>query len=334
MPTGEDGDQKDYDREWLYIAISTVPALLLSLKIWYLSGQSVETTQLVVQSISPISLLVELFFVSLWMLSTVVILFHCAGRLLQLSRADGHKFRLVRTVSRIPMWALMASFAVALFTWHIQYLPALLMLATMSISLHVRLEFPDRPRLVAVICWLFPLATTAAFYCLMLPTALTAWHDGDRFLAAILTIPPTLGLFLGNRLPSAAAPVLVNSMLVCSLAILAPLACLKFLNASFLPAVAVEITQPAQVHTGYVISMSDVATAVLGLDGTVRFFPNNQVKSQVLCRDYTRAPYSKLDINGWGVEETILEAFNSKDHHPDSDQRCFGRPLTPTVPEG
>lgn len=317
-----DGKGKDYNREWLYISIPIIPALLLSLRIWYLSGQSVEITQFVVQHINPASLLVELFFAILWMISTSIIVAHCAGRLLELSRdKDSQDFFLVRLATKIPIGAHLASFLVALSTWHVQFLPILLMLAIISTGLHARLEYPDRPWLIAFLCYLFPLLAIAALYVMVLPTAQAAWHEGDHFLALILTSPPVFGLFLNYRLPHTIAPFLVRCLLVCTTMILAPLAILKFLNASFLPAVAVEVAPPAQVHTGYIINMSDVATAILDLNGSVHFFPNGKVKSQVLCRDYTRAPYSKLDVNGWRVEETLSDALNSERRHAETDQR-------------
>jgi hypothetical protein len=169
----------------------------------------------------------------------------------------------------------------------------------------------------------------------LLPAIAASVRAGELVTFLLLTLPPGLAVLLTGPVPARYAPALTRGLLVTA-ALLAPFVLgTIFLRAPVLPGVAIELdVDPAAraaptVLLGRVITVDDRMTTLLDDAGTVHFIPNDDVRSQTLCPDLARVPYSVVRVHGWHAEETALEWMMPRRHPAEPDPRCDGRPLPP-----
>ncbi|MEV0622014.1 hypothetical protein AB0I81_52465 [Nonomuraea sp. NPDC050404] len=328
----DDVRARGYDKEWAIAISPGVPVVLLMLKVWYLSDYNAETTQLLIQHINPLALLSALSLAILWTVPTAVLVVRYIAASLKLVLAEPSRSCLVRIDARIPAWVTWSSFLMALFAWEIQYLSILLMLALALIGLASRHHRTARPWIVPLACLCLPVLAIAAYYGAIWPAAVEAWKEGDAYLCAMLLAPPPLALILNRRLPALAARALFDGGGIYIGVLLLSVLLFRFVQIPVLPVVAVELRpSPGSLTntalTGHIIHTDDRMVTFLEMNGIVRFLANDSVISQTVCRDYSRAPYSRISIVGKNVERTLLQGNGHDNDRLDIDQRCYGRPL-------
>jgi hypothetical protein len=326
----------DRDRQWLLALLPAFPLVLLVLRLWYLSRQDLPTMLLLVQYVSPLGLVSALLITLVWVLPVVILTGRALGRLLLVSTPDGPDRApswLVRASQRVPGWVVLLAVLLALLTWQMQYLPALLMIAVSILGLTARLHYRDRPRLVRAVCVLLPLAAAAAAYGWLGAAIVAAFREMELVTAFLLLLPPALTPLLTGPVPARLAR-LVTHWPATAAALLGPfLIGAIFLQAPILPTVAVEVDADgpagasAQIVRGHVIAVDDQAMTLLDAAGSVRFLRNEQVLAKTLCPEPDVAPSSMVEVHGWPVEETALEWIAPARHHAPLDPRCLGRPL-------
>nr|MDT0656629.1 hypothetical protein [Micromonospora sp. DSM 115978] len=335
-------------QQWLLTLLPTFPLLLLVLRLWHLSEQDLATMLLLVQNVNPLGLLTALLINLVWVLPLALLAVGLLGNLLSVSapdRFDPDRSLLARVTVRTPGWVLAGAVLLALLTWQLRFLPALLMIALAVLGLHTRRRHrADRTR-IALFGLALPVVAAALAYAWLGPGIVAAVRADERVTAALLVLPPLLAALLTGPVPRRAAPVLTRWVMV-GAALAAPFVLgTIFLRAPVLPAVAVEVTtgvtagatagataggDPALVPTdlllGRVINVDDRMTTLLDADGVVRFVPNDQVRAQVLCPETAQVPYSSVRVRGWHVEQTALEWLVPRRPPTPADPRCAGRP--------
>jgi hypothetical protein len=250
------------------------------------------------------------------------------GALLRASSPDALRSRLGRASARLPDWVVLLSVLLAALTWQLRFLPALAMLTLAILGLEVRIRHGDRawyvlglgvPAAVAV----FELAWTG-------PAVAAAVRGGEAVTALLLLVPPLVTPALTGRVPARLArPVTSGTALAAGL--LAPfILAAIFLRTPVLPITALQLSTrddgPDQVLRGFVIDVDDTMTTLLDEDGVVRFLPNGQIRSKILCPDSAAPPTSLVEVHGWPVEETALEWIAPHRERTAIDPRCQGRP--------
>lgn len=321
------------DRQWLLSLLPAFPLVLLVLRLWYLSGQDLQTMLLLVQHVSPIGPVSALVITLLWAFPVAVLVTAALGALLRASAADPLRSRLGRASARTPDWVVILAGLIAAITWQLRFLPALLMLGLMITALLARIRYGGR--LWWILAVPVPLAVAAAEYAWTGPAILAAARAGEAVTVTLLALPPAVTLALTGPIPAAVArPVTARTALAAGL--LAPFAMgALFLRTPVLPTTAVEIAAapsssvpaPAEVLRGYVIDVDDTTTTMLDEQGTVRFVPNQRVRSKTLCPGPTQPPASTTEVHGWPVEQTVLEWSAPQRRPTGTDPRCQGRPL-------
>ncbi|GAA2213791.1 hypothetical protein GCM10009850_092540 [Nonomuraea monospora] len=318
------------DRQWHIALLPAIPSLLLMLRIWYFSHESVDNAQLIVQHINPIGLITALLLTVLWLLPAATLGFRLAGSLLRLSVDEPLRFRVARLSTHIPGWVLGASMIVAALTWEIQFLPILLSIVLILATVELQLRFPTQEGLVATCTSLAGAGAIVVFYVFTWPLAQEAMARQDVMVILLGLLPP-LALLVNGPLPSRVAPwttTAVASLLALSLA---AIVVLEFVRIPILPVMAVEVgdgdgaATGRQVLSGYVITMDEQMTTFLDLRGALHFVTNDSIVSKTLCRDYSRAPYTDLAIRGHRLEQSVLETSGPDGLSRAVDQRCYGR---------
>ena len=141
-----------------------------------------------------------------------------------------------------------------------------------------------------------------------------------------------LGGILGLVLAGAAGWLLA-SWLAFAIAVLPLVMGAVFLRVPVLPTVAVEVApapesrSATEVALGQLIAVTDTSTLLLDRGGAVRFVPNGLVRSQTLCPEAARVPFSAVAVHGWPVEENALDWMMPRRGTPKPDVRCSGRPI-------
>jgi hypothetical protein len=240
----------------------------------------------------------------------------------------------------------LSSFAIAVVTWQLRFLPTLGMLMLVIVALDVRLRHEDYPRLVRLVCVAIPLACLVLGLLLFGPAAWHALSSGEPGTAFVLAAPVLALPFVTGPVPVFAARAVTHWVAMAGLALGPILVAAIFVQAPVLPSVALEI-KPAQaglpapqtdnvgkvtdveVVRGQVITVDDRSTTLLEADGDVLFVPNGAVVSQVLCPDPIKPPYSVVTVHGWRVERAMLSWLApSRSQYDATDLRCQGRPVT------
>ncbi|TNH27491.1 hypothetical protein FHG89_18080 [Micromonospora orduensis] len=328
-------------QQWLLTLLPAFPVLLLVLRLWQLSRQDMSTMLLLVQYVSPLGLLSALLIALVWAFPVVVLAFGVLGRLLRLSapdRFDPERSLLASGTARTPGWVLTAAVALGALTWQLRFLPSLLMLGLWLLALRTRYLHPHQPTRTLVVTVALPVAAAVLAYGILTPAIWTALQEGELSTAALLAVPPAATLLLTGPVPGRIAPALTHGLAFTVAAVLPVVMGAVFLRVPLLPTAAIEVapkkaaagappTDAAgpEVVLGALITVTDTSTIVLDQAAGVRFLPNGQVESQVLCPQAAQVPYSLVSVRGWPVEETALDWMMPRRPIVEPDARCEGR---------
>ncbi|MFF5054389.1 hypothetical protein ACFY1S_14525 [Micromonospora sp. NPDC000663] len=334
-------------QQWLLTLLPAFPVLLLVLRLWQLSRQDMSTMLLLVQYVSPLGLLSALLIALVWAFPVVVLAFGVLGRLLRLSapdRFDPERSLLASGTARTPGWVISAAVALGALTWQLRFLPSLLMLGLWLLALRTRYLHPDQPTRILVVTVALPVAAAVLAYSVLAPAIWTAVQEGELSTAALLAVPPAATLLLTGPIPGWIAPALTHGLAFTVAAVLPVVMGAVFLRVPLLPIAAIEVDPKKaaeapvsdavpsppdraglEVVLGSLITVTDTSTIVLDQSGRVRFLPNGQVESQVLCPQAAQVPYSLVSVRGWPVEETALDWMMPRRQMVDPDVRCEGR---------
>ncbi|EEP75220.1 hypothetical protein MCAG_05547 [Micromonospora sp. ATCC 39149] len=335
-------------QQWLLTLLPAFPVLLLVLRLWQLSRQDMSTMLLLVQYVSPLGLLSALLIALVWAFPLGVLTFGVLGRLLRLSapeRFDPERSLLASWTARTPGWVLSAAVALGALTWQLRFLPTLLMLGLWLLALRTRYLHPDQPTRILVVAVALPLAAAVLAYSVLYAAIVAAVWEGELTTAALLAVPPAAAVLLTGPIPGWSAPVLTHGLAYTVAAVLPLVMGAVFLRVPVLPTAAVELAPQGAVDAspgggaapapavradpvvvlGALITVTDTSTIVLDRAAGVRFLPNGRVRSQVLCPEAARVPYSVVTVHGWPVEETVLDWMMPRRPVADPDVRCDGR---------
>jgi hypothetical protein len=256
----------------------------------------------------------------------------------------------------------LAAALLAGLTWQLRFLPGLIMVLGSIAALEMRLRYGHRPDVVRITGIAIPLAVSFLGFLLLAPAGLAALRAGD-WTTAFLLFGPVVSLpLLTGPVPARAGRVVTHWVAMFALAVAPILTATIFVQAPVLPAVAVELrvdtptdvttdataapavapttttttTAPAPgtrrtiiVVRGQVITVDDRSTTLLEPGGNVRFVPNGDVVSQVLCPDSQEPPFSSVTVHGWPVEAAMLSWLAPSKTEKQPDPRCRGRVVTP-----
>ncbi|MEU9509708.1 hypothetical protein AB0D32_25890 [Micromonospora sp. NPDC048170] len=337
--------QAQQAQQWLLTLLPAFPVLLLVLRLWRLSRQDMPTMLLLVQYVSPLGLLSALLIALVWAFPLVVLVLAVLGRLLEVSapdRFDPERSLLAYGTVRTPGWVLVSAIVLATLTWQLRFLPLLVMLSLWLLALRTRLRHPDRPRRILVTGLVLPVVAAAACYAWLASAVPGAIRDGELATALLLVVPPLGAVVLTGPVPRPVAPALTRILAYVVAAVVPLVMGVVFLRVPLLPAVAVEVGPEAgpvrEVVRGEAVAVTDRMTIVLDGRGEVRFLPNDLVRGQLLCPDPGRIPVSRVDVNGWQVEETALDWMIPRQPVGRTDPRCLGRlpspePTDPSPPD-
>jgi hypothetical protein len=325
--------EREGSQQWLLTVLPAFPLILLILRLWYLSGQDLQTMLMLVQYVSPLGLISTLLITLMWSAPVVILVARALGALLRASAPAGTDSWLVRLNIRIPDWVVVLVGLLAAFIWQLRFLPALLMLLLAILGLEVRARYGTRRRLVRSVCVVLPVVAAAAAYTWLAQAIVDAVRTGETLTALTLLLPPGLAVLFTGPIPEwLARPVTHWTAL--GGALLAPLVISAiFLRAPVLPTVALEIDEdpqdqkPATVLIGEVAAVDDTMTTMLDSRGGLQFVPNGQLRSKVLCPANGRPPYSQIHVHGWQVERTMLNWIAPRHPQDPPDPRCQGRSL-------
>ncbi|MGC4744974.1 hypothetical protein ACLQ28_04840 [Micromonospora sp. DT201] len=352
-------------QQWLLTLLPAFPVLLLVLRLWQLSRQDMSTMLLLVQYVSPLGLLSALLIALVWAFPVVVLTFGVLGRLLRLSapdRFDLERSLLASGTARTPGWVLTAAVALGALTWQLRFLPSLLMLGLWLLALRTRYLHPHQPTRILLVSVALPLAAAVLSYSILGPAIWAAFQEGELALAALLAVPPAATVLLTGPIPGWIAPALTHGLAFTVAAVLPVVMGAVFLRVPVLPTAAIEVVPPKsavetapggaaqtavtddvtvtpdggaapastqeagrEVVVGSLITVTDTSTIVLDQAAGVRFLPNGQVRSQVLCPQPAEVPYSLVSVRGWPIEETALNWMMPRRVVVDPDVRCEGR---------
>lgn len=291
---------------------------------------------LLVQNVGPLDLVSSLVITLIWVPPAVLLPGHTLGLLYAVSarpRSGSPGSWLARTAERTPDWAIAFTVMWAALTWQLRFLPALAMATVAILGLTVRHRYGHRRRLVLTACLALPLAVALAEYAWFLPAILDAFGAGEPVLALMLALPPAMGLLLTGPVPVRFAHVTTHAPAAAG-ALLTPFVLLAiFLRAPVLPSVALEL-EPGDhaepVVLGNVVAVDDMMTTLLDSQGAVRFVPNDEVASKILCAGAEKIPSSAVQARGWHVEEAALQwLLPARQPQRTEDPRCEGRPAIP-----
>lgn len=316
---------------------------------------------LLVQYVSPLGLLSALLIALVWAFPLGVLTFGVLGRLLRISapdRFDPQRSLLASWTARTPGWVLTAGVGLGVLTWQLRFLPTLLMLGLWLLALRTRYLYPDQPTRILLVGVALPLAAAVLVYSALGPAVVAALRAGELTTAALLAVPPAATVLLTGPLPGWVAPALTHGLAYTVAAVLPLVMGAVFLRVPLLPTAAVEVTgaeptdsapagppsteradsAPAgvpstgvldrsgpEVVVGALITVTDTSTIVLDPVTGVRFLPNGEVRSQVLCPQAAGVPYSVVAVHGWPVEETVLDWMMPRRPIVAVDARCEGR---------
>ncbi|SCL34755.1 hypothetical protein GA0074692_3917 [Micromonospora pallida] len=289
---------------------------------------------LLVQYVSPLGMLSALLIALVWAGPLAVLVVGLLGRLLRVSnpeRFDPERSLLASGTARTPGWVLTAAVVLATLTWQLRFLPALLMLALWLLALRTRYLYPDRPLRIMLVGVALPLAAAVVAYAVLGPAIWAAVRAGEWSTVALLAVPPAAGTVLTGPLPPRVAPALTHWLAYTVAAALPLVMGAVFLRVAVLPTAAIEVAPtetdraPTSVVLGHMITVTDTSTVMLDQAGVVRFLPNGRVRTQTLCSEAARVPFSVVSVHGWPVEETTLDWMMPRRPVAPPDQRCSGR---------
>ena len=315
-PAYDPADRKARASQSFWTMVVGVPAIFSVLRLGVEAGGELQTTLLLVSNVGPVNLVAALFTTAARLVSTGLVAIFALGAVLSVSadHAPGREIARRRPLfarwSEItPAWLVVATFAVALATWKILYLPMLVpaLAATFQVTparLHARL-------VVRILLVVVPLA---AYGWVILPTLRDAARQQEIFAMALIAAPPLLALFVAGPIPAMIARPLA---VVGQTAVLGMLlwAAVPVLTTPILPLTVTTVDAgggATQDIRGHIITVDDVDTVILQERGGVRYVPVDTVKSQVLCPSEGELPRHRLWVRDFHVEDSLLEGLGRR----------------------
>ncbi|MFC6015508.1 hypothetical protein ACFP2T_04765 [Plantactinospora solaniradicis] len=309
-------DRKSRASQSFWTLVVGVPAIFSVLRLGVEAGGELQTTLLLVANVNPVNLAAALVTTAARLASAGLVAIFAIGAVLAASSTAApthwigrHPPLFARWRAITPPWLVVATFAVALATWPILYLPLLLP------ALAAALQFsPDRlderrvPRLLLLGGLL------AGYAYLMLPTLWDAWQQRETFAVLVIAAPPVLALFVSGPIPPVVARPLAMTAQWTVLAMLC-WAALPVITTPVLPLTVTTVRADADATEdirGHVITVDDVSTAILEERGGVRYVPADQVVAQVLCPTEGELPRYRLRVRDFHVEDSLLEGMGRR----------------------
>jgi hypothetical protein len=318
------------NQEWLFTLLPAFPIVLLVMRLWYASRQDTQTLLLLVQHVSPLGLLSTVLLTAMWVVPVVVLALRALGSLYRVS--TGQSSWLVRSSDRMPDWVVAIAVVVGLLGWQLRFLPALLALTLAVAGLTVRDREPGRAWLVRAVCVVLPVLAALVSYAVLQPAIWQAAAQRDFGTLVLLAVPPGLAPLLTGPVPAMSARLIAYTV-ASTLAVLLPLlAGVVVVRAPILPLTAIELAaEPGgeradEVVVGYVITSDDQLSTLLERTGGVRFVRNDRLISKVLCPDPDDVPRTRVDLNRWYVEQSMISWLAPAPPPTGEDPRCEGRP--------
>lgn len=321
-------ERKSRASQSFWTVVVGVPAIFSVLRLGVEAGGELQTTLLLVANVNPVNLAAALVTTAARLVSAGLVAVFAIGAVLLVSsehasthRIGRHPPLFARWRAITPPWVVLASFAVAIATWPILYLPLLLPAFAAAFQLSsARLDERRVPRLLLLAGLL------AGYLVLMLPTLRDAWGQREIFAVLVIATPPALALFVSGPIPIPVARPLAMAAQVAVLAMLC-WAALPVITTPVLPltvttarddADGIDPTAPSTATggveeiRGHVISVDDVNMVILEEHGGVRYVPVGQVEAQVLCPTEEQLPRYRLRIHGFHVEDSLLEGMGRR----------------------
>ncbi|GAB3796458.1 hypothetical protein [Micromonospora zhanjiangensis] len=286
-PGYDPADRRARASQSFWTLVVGVPAIFSVLRLGVEAGGELQTTLLLVANVGPVNLVAALFTTAARLVSTGLVVIFALGAVLSVSadHAPGRRVArrrplFARWSEMTPTWLVMATFAVALATWKILYLPLLVpaLVAAFQVSPGRLHEHPAVRTVLVVV----PLA---AYGWLVLPTLADAAGQHEYLVVALLAVPPLLAPFVAGPVPVLVARTLAVTAQPAVLALLV-WAAVPVLTTPILPLTVTTVRTDGggtEDIRGHVITVDDVDTVILQERGGVRYVPVDTVKSQVLC---------------------------------------------------
>ena len=297
--------------------VVALPAVLALLRLWVEAGGQLQTTLLLVANVSATNLLATMLLTGTRLITMGLVTIFTVGAILGVSadtaEAAGRPLRrrplFARWTEATPLWFIVASFALALVTWQILYLPMLLpaSVAVFQTTGSYR-ELPTAQRLLS-------LAVVLALYgWLVWPTVADARRQREFLVVLLLTVPPLLALLISGAIP---VPTVWATSWVVQPAVVFLLlwAMLPIIKAPVLPLTVTTTTGDdgtSEFIRGYVIDTDDAMTTILLEHGGVRYLKTSTVTARVLCPSEEELPVYQLRVHDYHVEDSLLEALGRR----------------------
>ncbi|MFY1674698.1 hypothetical protein ACN27G_32975 [Plantactinospora sp. WMMB334] len=341
-PSGTDpAERRSRASQSFWTLVVGVPAIFSVLRLSVEAGGELQTTLLLVANVNPVNLAAALVTTAARLVSAGLVAIFAVGAVLLVSAENAPTHRIgrrppifARWRAISPPWLVIASFAVALATWPILYLPLLLPAFAAAFQLSpARLDERRIPRLLLLGGLL------AGYAVVMLPTLLDAWDLREIFAVLVIAAPPLLALLVSGPVPVTVARPLAMTAQTAVLAMLC-WAALPVITTPVLPLTVTTIRvgddgtgaaagpepdtgPPAAPATapetggmerirGHVITVDDVSMVILQERGGVRYVPAGQVEAQVLCPTEEELPRYRLRVQGFHVEDSLLEGMGRR----------------------
>jgi len=343
--TVDPAEQRSRASQSFWTLVVGVPALFSVLRLGVEAGGELQTTLLLVANVNPVNLAAALVTTAAQLVSAGLVTVFAVGATLAVSADAAPTNRIgrrpplfARWRRMTPPWAVAASFALALATWPILYLPLLLPAFAAAFQLS-----PARIEERRSLRWLGTLVGLGAYGVLMAPTVRDAWTQREFFAVLVIAAPPLLALLVAGPIPAAVArPVAVTTQL----AVLVTLcwAAIPVITAPVLPLTVTTVRSgdgvgaatgaegdvatgsgsgadaggPARSGAatenirGHVITVDDVHAVILQERGGVRYVPVDRIEAQVLCPTEDELPRYRLRVWGLHVEDSLLEGLGRR----------------------
>ncbi|MEH1013720.1 hypothetical protein V6U90_11505 [Micromonospora sp. CPCC 206060] len=304
--------RRERSSQSFWTVVVGVPAVFSVLRLGVEAGGELQTTLLLVANVGPVNLVAGMFTTAARFVSTGLVAVFSIGSVLAVSaaRLDGFRRPLfARWLDITPAWFIGASFAVAVATWHILYLPLLLpaLAATLQLS-------PDRlherpvPRILLLVVLL------GGYYWLLLPTVLDAWVQEELVAVLLFVAPPLLALAITGPVPRLVVPPLAVGTQTAVLAMLV-WAAIPVITSPVLPLTVTTVddgTGGTEDIRGHVVTTDDVNVVILQERGGVRYVPVDRVGGQVLCPTEAELPRHRLWVRDFHVDDSLLEGLGRR----------------------
>ncbi|AGL19760.1 hypothetical protein [Actinoplanes sp. N902-109] len=292
-----DGRPGKPDLQWGLALLPALPLILLVGRLWLSSGRDEQTMLLLVQHISPVSLIVKVASSLLW----VSPIFVLVGRMLDDYRvvsvpiADAPTDPWILRLGRgIPDWLVCLAGCFATVMWELQYLPSLGAILIVIVCLGIRRHYPTRRRLATGVTIALPLLAAMFEYAIFGTALIAALTESSSVTVLLLGLPPVLTIILAGPLPAFAARPATLLPALSGFFLVPLLIATTYLHAPLLPLVAVEVSSGGDqeplppVLVGYMVTIEDHVATMMDDSGSIRFIPIDRIISQTICPHHPR----------------------------------------------